>query len=304
MARAPLITLKLQKAIPALNGFSDAEAKRYVKAAIRNGRGARLGIQVGAALLGLVLAVALTVGVVSLINAVPVLNPNTARRITIFHVALFSVMYLIAFAPPFISPLIARDMIIRRAVRVRLGGAGCPICDHSLEGLPEIYDESLGREILRCPECGGRVPVRSAADGDRPTDAADRIISERNLSADDAEQMNDLLRRFPELMGLDTATQYHKIAQIEAGGPKRQRIAVGAGLAAGGLVALAIIVASRVLLLPAVEQNGLFVSRTFISGLTAAVALLLLWFTAAWVKRGVRGALTATAANRVIHSDT
>lgn len=131
---------KIYRAFPELDRFSDEQCERYVLQAMRISGRRRLVRHTLEASVG--------VGIFFLVLfAVASVSPMTPGRGFIVAYAVLLV------ALPIVGWLIARDQLLRQAIKARLTSARCPACDYSLLGLP------VHGEVVVCPECGEAIDL-------------------------------------------------------------------------------------------------------------------------------------------------
>jgi hypothetical protein len=133
---------KIYRAFPELDRFDDAQCQRFVRQAERlvlSRRVERHVLEIAAGSLAFV--VVLLLGEVWRRLAG---GPGSMRLL---------VLVPMLAAAPIIAGLIARDLLLRSAIRARLRSARCPRCEYSLLGLP-VEDGAA-----RCPECGESIPL-------------------------------------------------------------------------------------------------------------------------------------------------
>jgi ribosomal protein S27AE len=150
---------KAYRAFHELDRFSDAECRRFVRAAVAQHRAGTFGVIVGAMVIGLVIAVASFTA--ASYTQMRLQNSGWGRS---WNAA--------SLIPPMLSlcgtliggvcALAWFDRWLRRKIRLRLKDAACGKCGYSLLGL-----HAHNGEIV-CPECGDRMVL--AAHGLTPDD--------------------------------------------------------------------------------------------------------------------------------------
>lgn len=139
---------KIYRAFPELDRFDDAECKRFVLLAKRHKRLLLLAVGFASALVGLLVAFGITVGVATLMNA----HATQGPRGDLFAAFVIALVLAQLIALPMLSWLVSRDVVLRRTLRKRIDTGRCS-CGYTLLGLVPVAGRD-GRPEVQCPECG------------------------------------------------------------------------------------------------------------------------------------------------------
>jgi hypothetical protein len=147
---------RIYRAFPELDRFSDAQCKRFLKAARRDWWAARL------ARIAAVAAVFLVVAGIGYAVALKVVYTVAAGKAsTVLTDAGATAIVLCAVTPlvaALMAALLGRDVVVRRRLRTVINERGrCVGCGYSLLGAPVV--DGL---TVRCPECGAPTEVDSS----------------------------------------------------------------------------------------------------------------------------------------------
>jgi len=145
-----LITTKVYRAFPPLDGVSDDECMTYVRRVCANYTSlqAVTPLVVGALLLIAIPAGWLTLEYFGWEKYWPLITSFEARLVLM-------VLFSVAFAA--ICGLLVRDLVLYFALRGELNRASCRKCGHCLLGLPTTLiglEPDPANTFVRCPECG------------------------------------------------------------------------------------------------------------------------------------------------------
>jgi predicted RNA-binding Zn-ribbon protein involved in translation (DUF1610 family) len=153
-----LLTMKLYRAFPELDGYNDDQCRMFVHAA-------REGLLPGFGRLVLVLVVTLPTLLLGLLATIWLAerwrifdHPLGLDSLT-WHFAAFlpAAAFLLLSGP--VAGYLVRDLSLRRRLLFVLRVSGvCPSCGYSVIGLP-VISTTEGGSSVRCPECGVQFPV-------------------------------------------------------------------------------------------------------------------------------------------------
>lgn len=309
---------KVWRAFPEFDAFTDAECAIYVRQAKKRKRATLSSAVLGGLFVGMPLGTAVAVGGVALVNFITDrVNKSTVDPPWVFWVEIAAAVIL-AFAWGLIglmSPLIARDITLRRIMRRQLTSLACG-CGYSLLGQTPFRDDEFG-EAVRCPECGVRVPVGgehglrreslmvTVRDGEastsEPGNASGSLTPKPIAEAVYGAHNDDpLAKHCPALRDLPSDAQRAAIERVRATQPTRQRLAVGVGIAVGGLAAGVLLAILLLRLIPGFGAIEGWISPSFWTRFSLILAALLAWFVGAWTKRLVRASMTHRAASDAV----
>ncbi|GJM18673.1 MAG: hypothetical protein DHS20C14_08860 [Phycisphaeraceae bacterium] len=155
--RVPLT--KAWRAYPALDAFTDAECRVYLREARRAIwiRGAI--IAAACLLLGAVVGISIALSLRLIVDVFNIGNTRNTTNQWLLFVAFGA--FAVAFLPIF-GFLVGSDIWSRRALRRRLSLTECGMCRYNLVGLAPITDPSTAEDAVQCPECGMLTPLRGS----------------------------------------------------------------------------------------------------------------------------------------------
>jgi hypothetical protein len=148
MPRIP--SVRVYRAFPELDRFSDAQCAAFVSSAIRRSRGSMVIVAIGASIVCVCLAgiaFVLVGELLSLNSGDGSLARWFARNPGIEQAMLVASLMIPVFCGV-IPALMIRDVWLRSAIRRRLGSTACAGCGYSMLGI-RVADGSI-----QCPECG------------------------------------------------------------------------------------------------------------------------------------------------------
>lgn len=295
--RIPLT--KAWRAFPELDAYDDATCREYMKRAAGGSRWGRF--------------VACPTIAIAMIPFAVVLGTWSGRLLAGLVgqrawwaaiewplVMVYGPLLALIWSLPIIVPMATSDLLIRRQLTRRIRTADCPGCRYSLLGQTIRHDAARRRDMVRCPECGLEIAV--GPDGvprENLMLAGSPVPAEVEAGVMLAVERT-LITRFPQLRTIRPEDLDPAVEEIEAGAFRRQVIAVATGIIAAALVLLGVAWAVAEARHAAPLGVRAFVSPTFLLRATLVVGALAGWVVGAWVKRLVRGVLTARVVREVI----
>lgn len=164
-----LVTWKIYRAFPELDGYDDEQCRRFIKSA----RSSPLAALLHAAAMFVTMAVLLAAGIAAVLmlsDRYKALDFSPGSLLTptgLFF--LLSCLLLISAGP--LAGYLVRDRLLRRRIAFVLRTRGvCPTCRYSLVGLP-----LSPRNSVLCPECGIEVEV-DASLGELSREGTGRVL--------------------------------------------------------------------------------------------------------------------------------